>query len=276
MALPFNIPYTFATATGSVPLSQLDNNFTTVVQAVNAIGNGSNALSNVTISGGTIANVTISSLVGPLSPTLGGTGLTSPGASGNVLASNGSAWVSQAGALPSVANNAGKVLGTDGSTTSWRSTLVPATAQTSTATNIDFTGIPSWAKRVTVVFSQLSTDASTGVLLRLGVGGSFVTTGYTCHTWQGGAGNTGATSTTGFLLDGGGQDATTSRNGSIVLHNVSSNIWVANGLINLGQALNVVNAMTGRVSLSGVLDSVRLVSGTGNLFDNGTVNIFWE
>lgn len=61
MALPITIPYTFTTATSSIPLSNLDSDFTTVVNAINGIGNGTNALSNVTISGGSITgNVSVS------------------------------------------------------------------------------------------------------------------------------------------------------------------------------------------------------------------------
>ena len=55
MALPITIPYTFANATTSIPLSNLDSDFTTVVNAVNGIGNGTNAIvatnANVTSSG---------------------------------------------------------------------------------------------------------------------------------------------------------------------------------------------------------------------------------
>jgi hypothetical protein len=58
MALPITIPNTFATATNNIPLSQIDANFTTVSTAINGIGNGSEALANVTINGGRIANVT--------------------------------------------------------------------------------------------------------------------------------------------------------------------------------------------------------------------------
>jgi hypothetical protein len=58
MTLPITIPYTFANATSSIPLSQLDSDFTTVSNAINGIGNGTNSLSNVSITGGTIANVT--------------------------------------------------------------------------------------------------------------------------------------------------------------------------------------------------------------------------
>lgn len=60
MALPISIPNTFATANAAIPLSQLDNNFTTVSDAINGIGNGAEALANVSITGGSVTNVTLS------------------------------------------------------------------------------------------------------------------------------------------------------------------------------------------------------------------------
>jgi microcystin-dependent protein len=54
MALPITIPNTFATETTNIPLSDLDANFTTVANAINGIGSGSESLANVAITGGTI------------------------------------------------------------------------------------------------------------------------------------------------------------------------------------------------------------------------------
>lgn len=54
MALPITIPNTFATKTTNIPLSELDADFTTVVNAINGIGSGSEALANVAVTGGTI------------------------------------------------------------------------------------------------------------------------------------------------------------------------------------------------------------------------------
>jgi hypothetical protein len=59
MTLPVTIPNTFANATSSIPLANLDANFVTIYGAVNGIGNGAEALSNVTITGGTIENAAI-------------------------------------------------------------------------------------------------------------------------------------------------------------------------------------------------------------------------
>lgn len=55
MALPVVIPNTFAGATASIPLSQLDGNFSTLANAVNGISDGSETLANVTA---TTANIT--------------------------------------------------------------------------------------------------------------------------------------------------------------------------------------------------------------------------
>jgi len=105
--------YTFGNATAAIPLSQLDNNFATPI----TIGNVSAQLGNTvsTIGNITLANVTISSVSTPITPAQGGTGLVtitansllvgngtgsvttiSSGTSGNVLTSNGTAWLSQA------------------------------------------------------------------------------------------------------------------------------------------------------------------------------------
>lgn len=55
MALPVSIPNTFANATASIPLSQLDTNFTTLSNAVNGINSGSETIANLVA---TTANVT--------------------------------------------------------------------------------------------------------------------------------------------------------------------------------------------------------------------------
>jgi len=60
MALPITIPNQFANASAAIPLANLDANFTTVVDAINGIGNGTEALANVNITGGTITNTAIS------------------------------------------------------------------------------------------------------------------------------------------------------------------------------------------------------------------------
>ncbi len=58
MSLPVTIPNQFANATAAIPLSQLDTNFNTLANAINDIADGTNALSNVAITGGSITGIT--------------------------------------------------------------------------------------------------------------------------------------------------------------------------------------------------------------------------
>ena len=149
------VPYTFSTATSAIPLSQLDSNFATAI----TLGNTSVYLGNTTTSLGnlTLTNATIVSLSAPITPSQGGTGLTtitanglmvgngtsnvtiiSAGTSGNVLTSNGTAWLSQAASGQTypgagIPNSTGSAWGTSYSTTG--SGTVVALNNTPTLTN---------------------------------------------------------------------------------------------------------------------------------------------
>ncbi|WP_334625633.1 hypothetical protein [Rhizobium johnstonii] len=56
--------------------------------------------------------------------------------------------------------------------------LVSGTVVAASGTAIDFTSIPSWAKRITVSFEGISTSGTTGVSLQLGDSGGVETSGY--------------------------------------------------------------------------------------------------
>ena len=67
------------------------------------------------------------------------------------------------------------------------SILTSGTAQASTSgTAIDFTGIPSWAKRITVMFNGVSTNGTSNPQIQLG-SGSPTTSGYTGYNARQGA-----------------------------------------------------------------------------------------
>lgn len=59
------VPFTFATATSTIPLSQLDSNFNTTITLGNTaiqLGNTVNQLSNLTVSNVTVANAVVDSV----------------------------------------------------------------------------------------------------------------------------------------------------------------------------------------------------------------------
>ena len=152
-------------------------------------------------------------------------------------------------------------------------TLGTAVASTS-GTSIDFTGIPSWAKRVTVMFNGVSTNGTSVVLVQLG-NTSFVTSGYA--SIASGFTVTSANTlgfTTGFST-GDTSSAAMVRFGAMVISNVSGNTWVADGGLAL-QGLGK-HIFSGGIALSGTLDRVRITTVNGtDTFDAGSINIMWE
>ena len=154
--------------------------------------------------------------------------------------------------------------------------LQTAVASTS-GTSIDFTGIPSWVKRITVMFQNVSSSGTSNWQIQLGTASSIETTGYQAVSTYGPALGTG-TITTGFPVynDGG----TNTKSGALTfsLLNSSTNIWVCSG--NVGQFVGSANYTMntcGDKTLSGVLTRLRLTTVNGtDAFDAGSINISWE
>lgn len=158
------------------------------------------------------------------------------------------------------------------------SALTSGTAQNSTSgTSIDFTGIPSWVKRITVMLNGVSTNGTSLFQIQLG-NGSVITTGYLSYaSITGGGGTTSNSATTGFLCTAGSGSAATLIYGSVVLSLVGSNAWVAS--VGLGANIGGAFAMNGggSIALGGALDRVRITTVNGtDTFDAGSINILYE
>ena len=152
--------------------------------------------------------------------------------------------------------------------------LKSGTAQASTSgTSIDFTSIPSWVKRITVMLSGVSTNGTSYFQIQIG-SGTPATTGYVSTVVYSGTAQQGYTATTGFLVVA-GNGATDAYGGMITLATLGSNIWVSQGSLSRGDAYNW--ASSGRVSIGGTLDRVRITTVNGtDAFDAGSVNIMYE
>jgi hypothetical protein len=223
------------------------------------------AANAVAITGGTI-----SGLSSPLPVASGGTGAATltannvllgngtsapqtiaPSTSGNVLTSNGTTWVSSVPA-------------------SYPLTSGTTVASTS-GTSIDFTSIPSWVKRVTVMFNGVSTNGSSALMVQLGTSGGFVSTGYISGSETG----TGSGSITSGLACGRAGVVTSSSTyyGFLEIVTLGSNVWVSSG--NTWDASSCyTNA--GGVTLGGTLTQVRITSVSADTFDAGSINILYE
>lgn len=147
--------------------------------------------------------------------------------------------------------------------------LKAATAQATTSgTSIDFTGLPSWVERITVMFNGVSTSGANAPLVQIG-SGAVQTTGYVADSsTTGGI----SSSTTGFIMRS--SAAVNTIYGHMTLTKVSANIWTASHVLTLN-GLCIWGA--GSVTLSGALDRLRLTTvGGTDTFDAGSVNILYE
>jgi hypothetical protein len=183
--------------------------------------------------------------------------------------------------LPTGNGSADQALVTNGSGTlsfADRGRMVLETAQSSTSgTSIDFTSIPSWVKRVTVMFSGVSISGTSSILIQLGTTSGFETTGYQSNsqTVSDAPQVTNIASTAGIIVRAG--SATVVFVGSLSINKLSGNTFVSNGLFHRTDATTLLVHSAGGKALSGTLDRVRITTVNGtDTFDAGSINILYE
>jgi hypothetical protein len=141
-------------------------------------------------------------------------------------------------------------------------------------TSIDFTSIPSWVKRITVMLSGVSTNGASPVLIQIGDSGGIETSGYLgCNQ----RGTTFTSYSASFQLED-SCAATTVRHGALVLTlvNESTNTWALQGVIAYSDLAFTLQS-AGTKSLTATLDRVRVTTvGGANTFDAGSINILFE
>ncbi|CAB5212636.1 hypothetical protein UFOVP192_39 [uncultured Caudovirales phage] len=153
--------------------------------------------------------------------------------------------------------------------------ITSGTAVASTSgTSIDFTGIPSWVKRVTVMFNGVSTNGGSNYQVQIGAG-SVVTTGYQSVCVNITSTPVVSTQTSGFLISN-NISASDTYIGHFVITNVSGNIWVGSSIISR-YSTGTVQSGSGNITLGGTLDRVRITTVNGtDTFDAGSINILYE
>jgi hypothetical protein len=171
--------------------------------------------------------------------------------------------------------------GTVAGTTGTLYPLVSGTAVASTSgTAIDFTGIPSWVRRITVMFSGVSTTGSSNYQIQIGTSGGIQITGYLVNATQiTAAAAASTTSTAGFRFGSSAYNVGTDTFGGmcqICLLDSSNGTWTAFGCIGNSAAAQSYFTAGSKV-LSGTLDRVRITTAGGtDTFDAGTINILYE
>ena len=264
-------------ASDAATVSQVPNGALFLLKASNLsdVANATTSRTNL-VAAKSGANSDITSLTGlttPLTVAQGGTGaatltannvllgngtsapqFVAPSTSGNLLTSNGTTWVSSTPTPVYPLTNGTAVASTSGA-------------------SIDFTGIPSYVKRITIMLYGVSqtTGTSPYLLFQLGTSSGIVSTGYVSLGSTNGSSN--ATSTTGFPLRG--PSASNSvMSGAITITSFGSNLWVETGVF--GDTTNSQSgASAGHLDLAGTLDRVRIVA-NGGTFNAGSINILYE
>jgi hypothetical protein len=170
----------------------------------------------------------------------------------------------------SVTINSGAVLG-----------ITSGTSVASTSgTSIDFTGLPSWVKKITVMLNGVSTSGTSPYILQLGYSGGF--TGATYNSSNSGAtsGVASVTTTVGLYLvgspAGGGSGAAAAYNGAMTLTNFSGNTWVSTAIMGQNSVAHT-NWSGGIGTAGGTLTQIRITTvGGTDTFDAGSINILYE
>jgi hypothetical protein len=154
--------------------------------------------------------------------------------------------------------------------------LTNAGIQAVSGTAVDFTSIPSWARRITVLFSGVSTSGTAQPLVQIGDSGGIEFAGYSGSSTGSAPSNvvTGQTFTTGFGIQS--ESASAAFHGHLVIANITSNAWVASGVF--GYSNSAATIVTGGTkSLTGTLDRVRITTTNGtDTLDGGTVTVLYE
>lgn len=139
----------------------------------------------------------------------------------------------------------------------------------------DGSGIPAWAKEITVTLQGVSTNGTSIVQLQLGTAVGIETTGYAGSVDSlTPTGNAAALHTGGVALSRTGTAAAVAvKNGDARLSLLGSNIWTASAVI--GQSDTAVVSLTGSAkALAGVLDRIRITTVNGtDTFDAGSIGI---
>lgn len=153
---------------------------------------------------------------------------------------------------------------------------VLTTEQNLSSTYVDVTGIPSWAKRVSLTFRNVSPSAAANISIQLGTSGGMVTSGYVgaVDTW---------TTSSGVAAWSGNSceiasiaTATNSITGIATFVLVTGTTWV---MSSVGATVNAtgIHQGAGSIPLGNTLTQLRFttVAGTAT-FDSGSISVLYD
>ena len=215
--------------------------------------------SQISLNVGNVTVLTASSA--GITSTITTANITTANITGNVLIGGASA---QTGAKLSV-------------TGSIQGTIKSGAAVSANGTSVDFTSLPSWIKRITVIFSSVTTSSTSLPLIQLGTSGGVITSGYSSASTNLQNGSTVSTTSTGsgfqIFKNVGAQTII----GAFRISNIDGNAWVCDGSWCSTSNAVVLGTTNGNINLASALTSVRVTMTNGtDTFSAGSLNIFYE
>lgn len=164
---------------------------------------------------------------------------------------------------------------TGNSATATYAPLITGTAVTASGATVSFTGIPSWARRITILLSGVTTVAAGLPAIRAG-SGSYEASGYDSVNNAIGTSTVGssASATTSWDLQNSGGSANV-YTGQIVITKVNGTLYTISGQVRYNSTSTALTV--GFKQFAGTIDRVQLQMSTGtDTFNGGTMNIMWE
>jgi hypothetical protein len=161
------------------------------------------------------------------------------------------------------------------------SLVVLGTSQAATGNSVTFGSIPSWAKKITLMFHQVSTSGNSPIYIRLGTASGIESAAYAnTSSVIGSAGAAGiGTITSAFNLTLGTSYTfiAAQYSGQLVFSSFGSDIWVVSGIV-AAPSIPYNFVMSGSKPLSsGALTQIQITTFIGTEpFDNGSFNIQYE
>jgi hypothetical protein len=140
---------------------------------------------------------------------------------------------------------------------------------------IYFTGIPSWVKRITVTYAELSTNGTAPPLIQLGYGATtYLTSGYDGATDMFQSTPSASLISAGINLTGNSAGAADTYQGCLTL-TLMSNVWV--GTL-LGSQKNTARLCftSSSISMPSLLTAIRFYINGTQIFDGGYANVMYE
>jgi hypothetical protein len=151
-----------------------------------------------------------------------------------------------------------------------------APVATTSGTIVTISNIPAWAKKINLVFNEVSVSGTDDIIIRAVDGSGTVTTGYNSSSMRNSTASTYnfvATSTAGLIVQS--NAASDSLVGTYTLVNYTGNVWIGSGTFLLN-ATNMVTASGLAGSLASAIEGFSIILSGSNTWDSGGISVLVE